>query len=89
MNETDSTTSGRRVVGWVFLGALVLGIGFGAFVGLVVPNDTASVGILFFDFRPTLLNMAAYGGGAVLLLSGIFYGAIRLTKRYDGDAKSV
>jgi|GEM_PF-2909476 len=88
MNETESTTSGRRVVGWVFVGALTLGIGFGYFVGLVISNDAAlPIGLPFLSFRPTPLNMAAYGGGAVLAFSGLFYGVMRLTSRVD-DAES-
>jgi len=89
MNETESTTSGRRVVGWVFVGALALGIGFGYFVGLVISDDAAvSVGVLFLEFRPTPLNMAAYGGLAVLLLSGLFSGVMRLASRVDDAADS-
>jgi len=88
MNETESTTSGRRVVGWVFLGALALGVGFGFFVGVVISDDAAlSIGLPLLRFRPTPLNMAAYGGGAVLVISGIFYGVMRLTSRVD-DAET-
>ncbi|ACV47240.1 MULTISPECIES: DUF7520 family protein [Halomicrobium] len=90
MNETDSTTSGRRVVGWVFVAALALGVGFGAFVGLVISNDAAvPVGLFGVQFRPTPLNMASYGGGAVLALSGLFYVVMRYTRRYDDEIESV
>jgi len=89
MNETETTTSGRRVVGWVFVVTLALGIGFGYFIGVVISNDAAiSVGLPFFQFRPTPLNMAAYGGLAVLVVSGLVYGIMRLTRRFD-DAKTV
>lgn len=89
MDDTDSTTSGRRVVGWVFVTALTIGVGFGYFVGAVISNDAAvSIGILFVTFRPTPLNMATYGGVSVLILSGVFYGVMRLTARYDDEAKS-
>ncbi|WP_018256855.1 DUF7520 family protein [Halomicrobium katesii] len=90
MSEPESTTSGRRVVAWVFVGALALGIGFGAFVGLVISNDAAvPVGLFGVQFRPTPLNMASYGGGAVLALSGIFYVVMRYTKRFDDEIESV
>jgi len=89
MNDTNSTTSGRRVVGWIFVMALTIGVGFGYFVGAVISNDAAvSVGVLFLTFRPTPLNMAAYGGLAVVVLSAMFYAAVRLTARFDDGAES-
>lgn len=84
MSQTESTTSGRRVVVWILLGALAIGVGFGYFVGLVISNDAAvSVGILFVEFRPTPLNMAVYGGVGVLVLAGAFYGVMQAVERFD------
>jgi hypothetical protein len=90
MSEPESTTSGRHVVAWVFVGALALGVGFGAFVGLVISNDAAvPVGVLGIQFRPTPLNMASYGGVAVLTVSAIFYAVMRYTRQYDDELESV
>jgi len=89
MSEPESTTAGRHVVAWVFVGALALGVGFGAFVGLVISNDAAvPVGVLGIQFRPTPLNMASYGGVAVLTVSAIFYTVMRYTQQYDDEIES-
>lgn len=79
--------SGRRVVYWIFLGALLLAVAFGFFVGTVILDDAAlSVGVLSVEFRPTPLNMAAYGGISVLVIGLVAYGLMWVASRRESSA---
>lgn len=85
-NHTSSTQSGRRIVRWIFATALVIAIAFGYLIGNIIRNDVSvPIGVLTIEFRPTPLNMAAYGGIAVFVLLGILYVLMKLASRREGE----
>jgi hypothetical protein len=84
----EPTRSGRRVIGAVFLGSVLLAGGFGYFIGSIGPRALGPIGVFGVRiFEPTPVGMALYGMTVTGLVLGVLFAGARFALRRESESE--